>query len=786
MSSLQIAYLNDVELAALIRSQVPGPIGSKASEFIAIMKVSGHVFKELTQGDLDVLSEHDPEITRTYLQLQGKSPCQRHYSLHSVYPTLDFTSHRNARSSLSATAKGENSNAANRSIRSRLSSPQFALDQLDRPTLEDHPGDTLCDHKSLLEPTQTIQSTNEPTGAQLEAVVSSLIPESDETSSREVLFGSSVLDPVKNGDFTCYSSSISCSNGDELQNAIPLHKITPNRANFSGTSPSDQRTDYIPDDMLSQGDGPFSEPSATSTVLLPQEHKKGFTDLEFSPTSELSDPEYTSPLLGPCGVTDINGADLAAGNHLLQHEAALTGHPSISSGPAHQTPPNIADDVYNVVDSVMSTKALPQFPAYDSIHLSTGRPLSRRSLTPTWENTLCSPDVAPEDLEGALDIADSDSEASFGLTALLRLPSPALSGLNLWDIRSESASVYEAPALEDDGINGEISLETLRSMGSGDSALSRHTSVLALDSDCGGDKVTYAEKSPVSQGDGVAQSLDQPRSRFSDSEQENVSPPFLLSPLPRAPSLSSTLENDSRFSPIATFGPPPFPEHVFGQAHVTGQVDVNSSPGINHRHMASNELGSHFSLSRQGQLNCATNLSLSLDGSHESSECANNGFDVFAYSPLHLDIPESSLSDELSTISPLFSPGEFERDYVKHYAGIRPSQCESGDRGRTITRIDAQRTLWPTNPGYHEPPISRRDVTPGLEPLTSEVGVKSNVEESREAAITAAHDIAAGTSSQIEFTPRSWWGRLKEAIFFNDAEVVWTHDPPPAEEQASD
>ncbi|KAG5636229.1 hypothetical protein H0H81_008736 [Sphagnurus paluster] len=176
------------------------------------------------------------------------------------------------------------------------------------------------------------------------------------------------------------------------------------------------------------------------------------------------------------------------------------------------------------------------------------------------------------------------------------------------------------------------------------------------------------------------------------SDGSSPSPSYYLSPLPSVPTLISSLEEDPLFSPMVTLA-------------ASQLTECDPLPDINHGQLEAHDFRSQ---SRPQRLSCDVSQNSLFQWSSSSST---------GYSPaLDLEIPKSSLSEELSLSSPLFSYRELtEHGYGTFNSpfGFPSSVYEAGEPVRISARRYTARTIWPTVGGYH----TSRGAIPAPRPL---------------------------------------------------------------------
>lgn len=238
--------------------------------------------------------------------------------------------------------------------------------------------------------------------------------------------------------------------------------------------------------------------------------------------------------------------------------------------------------------------------------------------------------------------------------------SPQLSPLNMFDtsLPSDGATLDEQDQLGAEDYEQEVTIESADYLES------------PIDSEGEGDEPTWEEL----------------------SDGSSPSPSYCLSPIPSVPTLISSLEEDPLFSAMVTLA-------------ASQLTECDPLPDVNHGQMEAHDFGSQ---SRPQRLSCDVSQNSLFQWSSSSST---------GYSPaLDLEIPKSSLSEELSLSSPLFSYRELtEHGYGTFNSpfGFPSSVYEAGEPVRISARRYTTRTIWPTVGGYH----TSRGAIPAPRPL---------------------------------------------------------------------
>ncbi|KAF8071552.1 hypothetical protein FPV67DRAFT_1447093 [Lyophyllum atratum] len=456
---------------------------------------------------------------------------------------------------------------------SRSSKDDHSLTQIYRGICVIH-SDFLLEPHSSSELTQTTSGLIKPTGVQPGAVRPWSIPKAVQRFSNDLSFSSSDLSPP-----------VELSRTTDFQD----RNLT---GDLSSSSVNQVETHHkVLLSVSSRHRGAAIEPLATSTLLLSQEPAKTPMDQGLPLTTEAQDYDHISLVPAPCGAKGIDGIALNPGFNLPQHEAPSSGCPSISPGSAaNQTSPNMTSPVFiERAPSKPITKASRRSPPNDSFaSRQSHSPRCRKSLqTPSGAITKYDTQMKSQAQAGKLDVSDSTTTSVSG------------------DLQPEPVFIHEDQTLEDGGIDGEISLGNMcASMDSEcvNSALAREVrdglcdspSLIIPDAGCMDDETTDSQ-TPASQVPMSSGSLGRALTRngrclrlvelddfdgLDDETHEHGSEPssLFLSPLPRLPSLLSTLEDYAISPPTAISGPPPFSEHVADQAHAPDEYVARNRP----------------------------------------------------------------------------------------------------------------------------------------------------------------------------------------------------------------
>ncbi|RDB25888.1 hypothetical protein Hypma_006260 [Hypsizygus marmoreus] len=763
-----LLLLDDVQLADKIRHAIPGTIGEQASDFIRVLKVSGRVFKQLTEADLKVLSKDNSDITEIYLSPQGKYHRQEHrQSLVGVYPELASRILRSGQFPLPqqevriALEHMSTADFLSQALNSECDHP-YSLGLVEVP-VDRHPegldtvssiptGDTPSFDSDpiqideLFNGIQTgmvrseLETENVPILHILDAP-SALVPAAEYTlQETHLCIGSTSLSPNDDYPRDAGSLQVKTSSGLDSHARPPDHiavdgnvsdpEIICHKQDQCAAAISFPRSSFVP----------IGETFATSTTLLSSSDVE--VTLNISPSNETMDPRC-APMSGASDMPVKNRTTSAPIFDTAGHEATsaveFRGPHICSTSSGFQRDQTLANsfDVFKDESRITSALDLPLrsrghgFQATDIHHscVSDG-PSCAISLSGLSDSVTSETENATiEAVDHACSASDSEGNVRLGSATVLKNSSSAFiasMGPDMLNMSSDAGSARPPSGSNILKISRENSLETLHPyMGSSNSALPRNISGYHSDgsriSACardwnskytGGSSIyTWAIESP-SQPESVCSTSMLHEQATSDDERIAGSHRFVLDPLPSIPSLTSSFKEDWQFSPTTTFAGPHGQGHIPTQAHwahdATGAALVTE---INLRRMSEREtndttISSQYQPCYGAPLRSTTYMSSEAGGCHRSeSTPSRRGSVLSTQSPLHieLELPQSSLAEELSSVSPLFSPISLDGGHIGRHAEGTHSPLKYVSMGatyRTPPFVCSRRTLWPTASGH--------------------------------------------------------------------------------------